>query len=41
MLKSPKSIILAGTSWNPKGILHMLMLMGNFIPTPTAHIAYN
>ena len=40
MFKSPKSIILAGTSWNPKGILHMLTLVGNFIPTPTAHVVY-
>ena len=40
MFKSPKSIILAGTSWNPKGILHMLTLVGNLIPTPTGHAVY-
>ena len=37
-VKSPKVRIPAGTSWNPKGILHMLALAVIWISTPTADI---
>ena len=36
MVNSPRSMIPPGTSWNPKGILHMLAPVVIWIPTPSA-----